>query len=568
MAIVQIARITHRKGLMENLPQLAGGEFGWALDDQRLWIGNGTLSEGAPLIGNTEILTQHSDILGLASTYNYKGEVENPNNPEFKALAPVQTGVTVNSPVYRSLQAKLDEFVSVKDFGAVGDGVTDDTDAINRALYQLFCVGANEETRRSLFFPAGLYLISGTLKIPPYAKLWGEGIESSVIHYETSGIVDEYVVVTSDSLHQVGANIAQNSGAIPPQGIEFSSLTISTAHPNSLLLLDKTKQSYFDSVNFRGAIDLNEVEYQTKLADLFDDEADYTSAVTIVSTIPHETQHITFDKCRITGIKYGFFCKYNARGITISNCSFNTHVYGVVLGDYEDNDSENGGPQGVRVVQNIFDRVYREGVIVTQCDNHFTGFNLFLDVGNHCNGFENPESPIVNFQTDNNLSWGDLFNRSDDNNKIIPRVELNNNQCIATDSTGQLKLGQFHKTVGKSIRYPNDLVSQELLYSIPTNQIRGFEVHYNIIKGENTRTGKVVVSCVYTPNTTDPVFSYTDEYIETDLINLPITVIQTGTDANGLSEIRVYVNLDGNSETTDITYTVDKFTYQPGTNPI
>lgn len=64
MAIVQISRITNRKGLIENLPQLAGAELGWAVDSRRLFIGNGTLDEGAPSIGNTEIITEYStDIL-------------------------------------------------------------------------------------------------------------------------------------------------------------------------------------------------------------------------------------------------------------------------------------------------------------------------------------------------------------------------------------------------------------------------------------------------------------------------------------------------------------------------
>ena len=62
MAIVQISQITNRKGLAENLPQLAGAEFGWSTDTRQLWIGNGTLAEGAPVIGNTEILTEFSVI--------------------------------------------------------------------------------------------------------------------------------------------------------------------------------------------------------------------------------------------------------------------------------------------------------------------------------------------------------------------------------------------------------------------------------------------------------------------------------------------------------------------------
>ena len=67
MAIVQVSRITHRKGDHDNLPQLAGAEFGWATDQRRLYIGNGTLAEGAPTVGNTEILTEHSDLNAIIS---------------------------------------------------------------------------------------------------------------------------------------------------------------------------------------------------------------------------------------------------------------------------------------------------------------------------------------------------------------------------------------------------------------------------------------------------------------------------------------------------------------------
>jgi hypothetical protein len=63
VAIVQISQITNRKGLQENLPQLAGAELGWSVDERRLFIGNGTLEEGAPVIGNTEILTEFSELI-------------------------------------------------------------------------------------------------------------------------------------------------------------------------------------------------------------------------------------------------------------------------------------------------------------------------------------------------------------------------------------------------------------------------------------------------------------------------------------------------------------------------
>ena len=99
MAIVQVSRITNRKGLSENLPQLAGAEFGWVIDERKLYIGNGTIAEGAPAIGNTEILTQYSDILAISSAYTYKGE---------HAGYTVQTGPTASDPVTQTVQAKLD----------------------------------------------------------------------------------------------------------------------------------------------------------------------------------------------------------------------------------------------------------------------------------------------------------------------------------------------------------------------------------------------------------------------------------------------------------------------------
>ena len=68
MAIVQISRIQHRRGLDADLPNLASAELGWSVDTRKLYIGNGTIEEGAPSLGKTEILTQYS-ILDFESSY-------------------------------------------------------------------------------------------------------------------------------------------------------------------------------------------------------------------------------------------------------------------------------------------------------------------------------------------------------------------------------------------------------------------------------------------------------------------------------------------------------------------
>lgn len=69
--------------------------------------------------------------------------------------------------VYRSVQDKLREVVSVKDFGAVGDGVADDTTAIQNAIN---CVGTNG----TVFFPDGEYRVSSTLHLSN-DQVWLQG---------------------------------------------------------------------------------------------------------------------------------------------------------------------------------------------------------------------------------------------------------------------------------------------------------------------------------------------------------------------------------------------------------
>lgn len=68
MAVIQISRIQHRRGLEADLPNLSSAELGWSVDTRKLYIGNGTIEEGAPSLGKTEILTQYS-ILDFETTF-------------------------------------------------------------------------------------------------------------------------------------------------------------------------------------------------------------------------------------------------------------------------------------------------------------------------------------------------------------------------------------------------------------------------------------------------------------------------------------------------------------------
>jgi hypothetical protein len=104
----------------------------------------------------------------------------------------------------RTIDAKLKDVVSVKDFGAVGDGTTDDTAAIQAAIDALpgvFDVTANFSGNQYsgkpspiLFFPPGIYKITSRLLVEKNnVCIRGAGWNSSIIKYGGTAIIKEVI---------------------------------------------------------------------------------------------------------------------------------------------------------------------------------------------------------------------------------------------------------------------------------------------------------------------------------------------------------------------------------------
>lgn len=528
MAIVQISQITNRKGLEENLPQLAGAELGWSIDTRQLYIGNGTLEEGAPVIGNTEILTEFSDIININTAYTYKG---------LAAGYTVQTGPTAGDPVTLSLQSWLDQFATVTDFGAVGDGTTDDTDAINRALYQLFCREVNPQIRRSLFFPAGVYRVTNSILIPPYATLWGEGLDNSIIQLDNSvddSTLNAYVARTADSLQQYGVNIG-NNGATPPAYITVTNLGFRNQDPNTdVFLVQDAVNCSFKNVGFYGP--LTTANLTT--------EGDFTKGVAFASTTSLVCEQIVFDGCEFSGTVYGVDTDQQIKGVTFTNGKFNTLYRGVQLGT---NTVVNGGATGVRITGNLFDNIYADGVVFGDVSLNATGHNIFYDVGNHFGGTTTPYTAVIDIQSNNNVSISDMFERGDayagseTPGTSYPRITLNNTTSIATTNGVQTQQGTYTRLSGVRTTLTNNNTGTVTTFN-STETGPAFSINYTVTRGTAYRTGTIMVSASTVDSTGD--ITYSEDFVENsttgvsfnftetaNVVNFNYTTTNTGTNA-------------------------------------
>jgi hypothetical protein len=226
MAVIQISKIQQRRGqkLQSGIPQLSSGELAWAVDTQELFIGNGSLLEGAPYVGNTRILTEHDNILELSSSYRFAND-----------------DVSITFSTSRSLQSKLDEVqVSILDFGQgiLADGSTDCTDTFEIAFAELF-QNTNQQFRKVLIVPNGRYIFSRPLIIPSNVILRGETRDGVILDVGANGIV----FASADNSLEV-----EFTGSNRPENISISNLTIYSEGGETDIT--GLKSSVFENVKF------------------------------------------------------------------------------------------------------------------------------------------------------------------------------------------------------------------------------------------------------------------------------------------------------------------------------
>lgn len=394
MAVVQISRIQQRRGRKNSqtgFPQLASGELGWAIDTQELYIGNGAVSEGAPAVGNTKIITEHDSILALVNLYQYQ-----------KDNTHIQTGEFTTAPVLRSIQERLDDIVSVRSFDVIGDGITDDTAALQRAIDELFLNDYTKNNRSSrvvLYIEPGVYNISEEIRIPPFAHIVGAGPDSTVINLTMDDYTDKAVFRTVDSVSTPGNYVdftSMNSQTNSwPRKIYIANMTLQTNGINAVMYLDNTESSVIERVHFIGTFENN------------DPSETYQAGVIIRGTSAvFNTIHVRFNQCDFFNTGYGVYSAHDHENVSFSHCVFYQLFDGINVGEGVN------GSVSTKVSNCHFDLIDRYGFCVRKGYGNSSTNNTFMNVGNDNQNYANATYPNVLFNTKGNISTDDYFQRN------------------------------------------------------------------------------------------------------------------------------------------------------------
>lgn len=261
----------------------------------------------------------------------------------------IGTIVTGTGATSRTLKNKLQDIVSVKDFGAVGDGVTDDTVAIQAA----FNSGAT-----SIYYQAGTYL-QDTIVIPTAVKrVWGTGV---VKQRATNTRIFEATNSTGidiDGLRIQGNYAAgQVTSSAANRGLVFTSCTgvrvrgcyISNIQDIAVHLIGCDRcvieGNHFnligEAVYARGTSD-SVIANNTIDTTIFDDTV-FTIAISLESTDGHAygiSDHIAILGNTIKGFKNAQgIMAHAATNVTISGNTVNDPVLGISVNPFNATDT-------------------------------------------------------------------------------------------------------------------------------------------------------------------------------------------------------------------------------------
>lgn len=491
MAVVQISRIQIRRGQKNQgpgLPQLASGELGWAIDTRELFIGNGSVTEGAPAVGNTKILTQYDNIFSLANSYAYKDNLQY-----------IQTGSSVTSPVERSLQDRLDDIVSVKSFGLSGTSSQDATPGLQRAIDQLYLNfdKALENSRVVLYMEPGVYTLYNTIFLPSFVTIKGAGPEKTVIRQMFNGPI--FKTVNSTSEPGTPADISSTTFNNQARKIYISGMTLQQMSEGNALELENCRDSIFEQLDIIGSWEIGDnipTNYDNSIG------INFISSSDVVKCSENK-----FIDCKIANWGYGILSSYDIDYILITHCNFSYLGYGVAFGVNMNLGSPGMlyGPRYSIIEKSRFNEIYNQAILVTVGTQNKSIGNYFSNIGNNGGTEGQPITPIIDYSQTGNETINDYFTRTgllsygdqylDSTTPYVPEVDgpvhWNGSQ------THELLIGQS--------------VNNNRLFRLPGYSNQTFTIDYQI-RAEELYVVKAGTLTIHTGVGQNSQITWTDDY--------------------------------------------------------
>ena len=498
MAVVQISKIQIRRG-QENqgsgLPQLASGELGWAIDTQALYIGNGSVAEGAPTVGNTKIITEHDDLFTLADSYIYK---EN--------SGVVVTGVDASNPVRRTLQERLDDEVSVKAFGVQGIEAVDCTVALQRAIDQLFLNGGLEVTtsnRVVLEMEPGVYTISNTIYIPPHATIRGAGSGKTVIRQIGN---NKAVFQTVNDSSTAGTPAADSTSTFNNQArnITLYGLTLKAVGTSKGLVLQSCRDSIFEDVEIVGTWSLGTIlPLGTDSLENGVNSTNITSNIGLTLNSKNggvETVRNKFINCSIKNWAYDIVSNWDINDNVFSICNFSESGFGAVFGKDMtiDGSVANGtatGPTNNIWSDCVFTNIERQAILINEGTYNVSRNNKFITCGNDGGSDDQPVYSIIKYSRLGNTSVNDFFTRT----RVLSYTQTIN-PLVTPNILGNVPyIAEVQGPTNYSWGFEHQLTilsgQQLTLFRLPQAINQAFEISYSMVSETYNamRTGKLTI---------------------------------------------------------------------------
>ena len=164
----------------------------------------------------------------------------------------VITGLDANNPTSRNVQDRLDDRVTVTDFGATGNDNDDDTIELQRAIDQLFLNPNSKsslntvdgiKTRVQLELPPGSFKTTSTLYIPSYTSLIGAGADKTFINFTATRTISGTTTLGTDIVTTTDANTNMIGSTITGTGIPVSTTIIGATNGLELILSNESTVS-------------------------------------------------------------------------------------------------------------------------------------------------------------------------------------------------------------------------------------------------------------------------------------------------------------------------------------